>query len=55
MSDEDRQDRLDDEFYEPAPNRGRKILVWLILIALGLPLLFYVFEYVVPRFLPANF
>ncbi|MGQ0679241.1 MAG: hypothetical protein ACT4OM_06240 [Actinomycetota bacterium] len=42
--------------YEPArTSRGRKVLVWAILIFMGLPILFYIFEYVVPRFLPANF
>lgn len=40
---------------EPASGRGRKVLVWIVLIAVGLPVLFYLFEYVVPRFLPANF
>lgn len=44
----------DDDFHGPA-GRGKKIVVWVILAALALPILFYLFEYVVPRFLPANF
>lgn len=35
--------------------RGKKVVVWMLLIFLGLPFLFYIFEFVVPRFLPANF
>jgi uncharacterized Rmd1/YagE family protein len=38
-----------------ATERGRKVLMWAIIVLIGLPVLFYVFEYVVPRFLPANF
>jgi hypothetical protein len=38
-----------------APERGRKVLMWAIIILIGLPVLFYLFEYVVPRLLPANF
>jgi uncharacterized Rmd1/YagE family protein len=38
-----------------ATERGRKVLMWVIIVLIGLPVLFYVFEYVVPRFLPANF
>ncbi len=34
---------------------GKKVLMWVLIVVLGLPLLFYLFEYVVPRFLPANF
>jgi hypothetical protein len=35
--------------------KGRKTLVWIVVIALALPILFYLFEYVVPNLLPANF
>lgn len=38
----------------PSP-KARKALIWIVLILLGLPILFYLFEYVVPRLLPANF
>lgn len=34
---------------------GKKAVVWILIIVLGLPFLFYLFEYVVPRLLPANF
>lgn len=33
----------------------KKVLMWVIIIVIGLPVLFYLFEYVVPRLLPANF
>ncbi len=33
----------------------KKVLMWAIIIVIGLPVLFYLFEYVVPRLLPANF
>ena len=48
----DEEDDLGDSRSSP---RGRKVLVWLVVIALGLPILFWLFEYVVPTFLPANF
>ena len=38
-----------------ATERGRKVLMWVIIVLIGLPVLFYLFEYVVPRLLPANF
>jgi hypothetical protein len=38
----------------PSP-KARKALVWILVILIGLPILFYLFEYVVPRLLPANF
>jgi uncharacterized Rmd1/YagE family protein len=34
---------------------GKKAITWVLVIIIGLPILFYLFEYVVPRFLPANF
>jgi hypothetical protein len=34
---------------------GKKVLMWAIIILIGLPVLFYLFEYVVPRLLPPNF
>jgi uncharacterized Rmd1/YagE family protein len=34
---------------------GKKALTWAIIIVIGLPILFYLFEFVVPRLLPANF
>ncbi len=39
---------------QPTPKR-RKWLIWLAVIILGLPILFYLFEFVVPKFLPSNF
>lgn len=33
----------------------KKAITWVLVIIIGLPILFYLFEYVVPRFLPANF
>ncbi len=36
-------------------NRGRKIVLWVVGGAIALVLLFYLFEFVVPRLLPANF
>lgn len=38
-----------------AASGKKKALVWIVVIVVGLPVLFYLFEYVVPRFLPANF
>lgn len=38
----------------PAPKR-RKWLIWLAVIVVGLPVFFYLFEVVVPQFLPSNF
>jgi hypothetical protein len=35
--------------------KARKAMVWIVVILLSLPILFYLFEYVVPRLLPANF
>jgi hypothetical protein len=32
-----------------------KWLVWLLVVLIGLPVLFYLFEYVVPHLLPTNF
>lgn len=37
------------------PSPRKKLLVWIVVIALALPALFYLFEYVVPRLLPVNF
>ncbi len=37
------------------PNRARKIVIWTVIVLLTLPVLFYLFEYVVPSLLPANF
>lgn len=34
---------------------GKKALMWIAIILVGLPVLLYLFEYVVPRLLPANF
>lgn len=34
---------------------GKKVLTWVLIIVIGLPILFYLFEIVVPRLLPANF
>jgi hypothetical protein len=34
---------------------GRKILLWVIGIVLGLVVLFLVFEYLIPAVLPSNF
>jgi uncharacterized Rmd1/YagE family protein len=34
---------------------GKKALTWVIVIVVGLPVLFYLFEVVVPKLLPANF
>ena len=34
---------------------SKKVLMWVLVIIVGLPILFYLFEYVVPRLLPANF
>jgi uncharacterized Rmd1/YagE family protein len=34
---------------------GKKALTWVIIIVIGLPILFYLFEIVVPKLLPANF
>ena len=48
----DKEDDLGDS--RPGP-RGRKALAWIVVIALGLPILFWLFEYVVPQLLPANF
>jgi hypothetical protein len=38
----------------PSP-KARKILIWVVVIVLALPVLFWLFEYVVPTLLPANF
>jgi hypothetical protein len=35
------------------PKRSK--LFWIVLVVVGLPVLFYLFEYVVPRLLPENF
>lgn len=35
--------------------RGRKLMIWVIAVIVALPLLFYLFEFVVPKYLPANF
>lgn len=37
------------------PRNSRKILKWAVVLIVGLPLLFLLFEFVVPRLLPANF
>ncbi|HEX2052147.1 MAG TPA: hypothetical protein VHJ78_00290 [Actinomycetota bacterium] len=37
------------------PRKKKKALMWVVVILVGLPVLFYLFEFVVPRFLPANF
>ena len=38
------------------PNpKSRKALIWIVVILIGLPILLYLFENVVPNFLPANF
>jgi hypothetical protein len=36
-------------------SRGKRFLVWVVVVVLSLPILFYVFEYVVPKYLPSNF
>jgi hypothetical protein len=36
-------------------SRGKRFVVWVVVVLLALPLLFYLFEYVVPQLLPANF
>jgi hypothetical protein len=36
-------------------SRGKRFLVWVVVVVLSLPVLFYVFEYVVPKYLPSNF
>jgi hypothetical protein len=36
-------------------NRGGKIVLWVVGGTITLVLLFYLFEFVVPRLLPANF
>jgi len=39
---------------QTSPKR-RKWLIWLAVIVVGLPILFYLFEFVVPKLLPPNF
>ena len=42
----------------PAPSgkrRGKKLMIWVIAVIVALPVLFYLFEFVVPKYLPANF
>jgi hypothetical protein len=35
--------------------RRKRFLVWVVVVILSLPVLFFVFEYVVPKYLPSNF
>lgn len=35
--------------------KKRGILFWVVLIIVALPVLFYLFEFVVPRLLPPNY
>jgi hypothetical protein len=43
----------------PNPDAGgrklQRILIWVLMVLVALPILFYLFEYVVPRLMPANF
>lgn len=39
---------------QPGPKR-RKWLIWLAVFVVTLPVLFYLFEFVVPKLLPSNF
>lgn len=36
-------------------SRRKRFLVWVVVVILSLPVLFFVFEYVVPKYLPSNF
>lgn len=36
-------------------SRRRRIIIWITVVILGAPLLFVLFEFVVPKLLPANF
>lgn len=35
--------------------RGKKLFMWVTIVIVALPVLFVLFEYVVPRLLPSNF
>lgn len=37
------------------PRKGRRLLIWLAVFLLAIPVLLYLFEFVVPRYLPSNF
>lgn len=43
------------DWNERRPSRRKRILVWAIVVILTLPVLFWLFEFVVPTFLPENF
>lgn len=36
-------------------DKRKKLIAWAIVIGLGLPFLFWLFEFVVPNLLPENF
>ncbi len=39
----------------PAGKKPRSKLFWVVVVLVGIPILFYLFEVVVPRLLPPNF
>ncbi|MCA1840421.1 MAG: hypothetical protein ABR507_04090 [Actinomycetota bacterium] len=39
----------------PQRRKRNRILLIAVLVVIGLPILFYLFEYVVPSLLPSNF
>lgn len=45
----------DPDTSRPRRSRGRRLLIWLVVFVLSLPILFYLFEFVVPNFVPSNF
>ena len=39
----------------PQRRKKRSKLFWIIVVVVALPVLFYIFEFVVPRLLPPNY
>jgi hypothetical protein len=47
---------MTEESPEPSgKRRGKKLMIWVIAVIVALPVLFYLFELVVPKYLPSNF
>ena len=36
-------------------SRRKRLVIWVVVVVVSLPILFYLFEVVVPNYLPSNF